>query len=46
MYKLMGQQAKVSGSGLRMPRTGMGAGTPLNDMNLCLFVNWIKSGAN
>lgn len=42
MYKLMGQAATAGGSGDLMPR---GAATPLADPQLCLFVNWIKGGA-
>lgn len=42
MYKLMGQAATAGGSGDLMPR---GAGSPLGNTQLCLFINWIKGGA-
>ncbi|MFO0563591.1 MAG: hypothetical protein U0269_36540 [Polyangiales bacterium] len=41
MYKLLGQQARITGGrGNRMPPMA-----PLNNTQLCLFVNWIRSGA-
>ena len=41
MYKLLGQQARITGGrGNRMPPTA-----PLNSTQLCLFINWIRSGA-
>lgn len=41
MYKLMGQQARVSGgAGNRMPPM-----VALNNTQLCMFVNWIRGGA-
>jgi hypothetical protein len=42
MYKLMGQAAAAGGSGDLMPR---GAANPLANAQLCLFINWIKGGA-
>lgn len=41
IYKLVGQQGKIPGGGGQMPQ-----GDNLNAAELCLFYNWVKSGAN
>jgi hypothetical protein len=42
MYKLMGQQHRVGGSGVQMPK----GGRMLSSQALCMFVSWINEGAN
>jgi hypothetical protein len=40
IYKLVGQQGKIVGGNGQMPAVGM-----LSDAELCLFYNWVRSGA-